>query len=217
MKSLITLLFTLLLLPYGVGVSAQTFTSSPLPDSIFALMQGKSWREGCPVSRDDLRYLRVAHYDADGREQHGELVVNKAIANDVLTILRALHAARYPIERMTLIDHYDGDDERSMSANNSSCFCARAVTNGRTLSRHAYGMAVDINPLYNPYVKKLPSGKQLVAPRGGKSYLDRTKKSPYMIVKGDLCYRLFKKYGFSWGGDWRSCKDYQHFEKNHQP
>ena len=152
------------------------------------------------------------HYNKVGEVKEGELVCHKSIADDLLAIFRELYEAKYPIERMVLIDEYDADDEASMCTNNTSAFNFRYISGTRRLSRHAQGMAIDINPLYNPYVRQR-NGRTLVSPTGAEAYIDRTKDFPYKIVKGDLCYRLFRKYGFTWGGDWKNSKDYQHFEK----
>lgn len=191
---------------------ATFFTCGPLPDSIFALMQGRSYKKGCPVKRTVLRYIRCLHRDGSGHSRVGEMVVNRAIAADVVAIFRQLYHENYPIERMLLIDRYGGDDEQSMRHNNSSAFNYRPVSHTSTVSRHALGMAVDINPLYNPYHKKLKSGKVVTEPATGRPYLDRGAAFPYKIVRGDACHRLFLLHGFTWGGAWRSCKDYQHFE-----
>lgn len=193
-----------------LGVEA-FFRNESIPDSIFVLMQGKSFKSNCTIRRDELRYLTCLHRDADGRSIVGEMIVNKKIAKDVLDIFRELYKASYPIERMRLIDYWDADDESSMRANNSSSFNFRFVSHTNVVSLHGKGMAVDINPLYNPYWKKV-NGKEIVEPSTGKPYLDRRKNFKYKIVKGDLCYRLFKKHGFVWGGDWTKLKDYQHFE-----
>lgn len=131
------------------GVSS-FFSVSKISDSVFERMRGRSYKEGCRVAREDLRYLLCLHKDAQGRSIVGEMVVNRAIANDVLEILRKLYDAHYPIERMRLIDDYGADDERSMAANNSSAFNYRITTGSTKLSAHARGLAVDINPLYNP-------------------------------------------------------------------
>ena len=189
------------------------FSISPIPDDIFKLMQGKTYKANCTVPRSELRYLRCLHIDKDGRSIVGEMVVNKAIAQDVLDIFRQLYEAKYPIERMRLIDYWDADDERAMRANNSSSFNFRFVSHTHTVSKHGKGMAVDINTLYNPYHKRLKNGTEVVEPATGKPYIDRSQHHPYMIKRGDLCYRLFKQKGFRWGGDWKSMKDYQHFEK----
>ena len=176
-------------------------------------MRGKSMPEGCPVVPSELRYVRTLHKDDQGHIRIGEMVCNKAIAADLVEIFRQLYDAGYPIERMVLIDNYDADDERSMQANNSSCFCFRKVAGFQTLSHHALGMAVDINTLHNPYVKRRADGSLFIQPSTAGPYADRSKPSAYKIERGDLCYRLFISHGFSWGGNWKSLKDYQHFEK----
>ena len=194
-------------------IVAQTFVSVPVPDSVFQRMQGRSWPVGCSVNRSDLRYLRLSHYDAAGKVHMGEMVCNKAIAQDLIAIFQELYRQKYPIQQIRLIDDYDADDERSMRANNSSCFCYRQVSGTKKLSKHAMGMAVDINTLYNPYVHKGRDGRQVVEPATAWRYVDRTKSFLYKITRDDLLCRLFRKYGFRWGGDWRTMKDWQHFEK----
>ena len=189
------------------------FTVEPLPDSIFALMRGRTYKHDCTIPRSSLRYILCLHRDDGGRSVVGEMVVNKAIAKDVVEIFRQLYEASYPIERMRLIDYWDADDERAMTANNSSSFNFRFISHTRKVSKHGMGMAIDINPLYNPYTKTLRNGKTIVEPAAGKPYLDRQREYKYKITRGDLCCRLFRKYGFRWGGDWKTMKDYQHFEK----
>ena len=196
----------------GVGASAQDFYQQELTDDIFVRIEGKSFKANCTTPREDLRYIRVLHYNKDREVQEGELICHKDIADDLLAIFQELYKAAYPIERMVLIDEYDADDEASMRANNTSAFNFRPASGMRRLSSHSTGMAIDINPLYNPLVKHR-EGQTRVFPTTAAAYMDRTKYFPYKIEKGDLCYRLFKKYGFSWGGDWKSSKDYQHFEK----
>ena len=192
---------------------SEGFTAQTIPDSIWQHMQGRSYQPNPHIQRADLRYLRVLHYDYDGRTHQGELVCNKRIASKLLTIFRELYEARYPIQRITLSDNYDADDERQMRANNTSCFCYRAVSDTKHLSKHAYGLAIDINPLYNPYVRyRKKDGHRIVEPATGVPYVDRKKDFRYKITTNDLCYRLFIKHGFTWGGAWRSMKDYQHFE-----
>ena len=198
----------LLLFTATIAGAQQDLTAQPLSDSIFAVMQGKSYPEGCSMKRADLRYLQVLHYDAAGRVQRGELVCNKAIAADLLDIFRKLYEAQYPIERMRLIDNYDANDERSMAANNTSCFCYRVVAGSQKLSKHAQGLAIDINPLYNPCVRG-----RIIQPRSGKRWANRARAFTYKIERGDLLWRLFTEHGFTWGGSWRSLKDWQHFER----
>ena len=189
------------------------FSIHAIPDTIFALMQGHSYKRDCTVARSSLRYILCLHRDDGGRSIVGEMVVNKSIAADVVEIFRRLYEAGYPIERMRLIDYWDADDERAMTANNSSSFNFRFISHTKKVSKHGMGMAIDINPLYNPYTKTLRGGKAIVEPSAGRPYLDRNRKFKYKITRGDLCYRLFRKYGFRWGGDWKTMKDYQHFEK----
>jgi len=199
-------------LGHGDGTESG-FSQQQIPDRVFARMQGKSFPVGCKVSRNDLRYLRIKHYDLQGRVHEGEMICNKRIANDLIDIFKELYRQKYPIERMRLIDDYDADDDKSMRANNTSCFCYRRVEGYNKLSNHSMGMAVDINPLYNPLYKRYSNGKELVQPSNAKRYCDRKASFNYKIVKGDLLYRLFVNHGFEWGGDWHSKKDYQHFEK----
>lgn len=190
------------------------FSVSEISDQVMARMEGKSFRKGCTTKREDLRYLTLLHYDQHGKVQRGEMVVNKAIAKDVIEIFEALFEAKYPIEKVRLIDEYDGDDELSMEDNNSSSFNFRVVSGTKTLSKHALGMAVDINTLYNPYVYA-SGGKLIVEPVTARAWSRNRKKSrnPMIMTSDDLCVRLFKQHGFTWGGDWKVRKDYQHFEK----
>ena len=196
----------------GIEGIAQQFYQQEITDSIFARIQGKSFKENCTTLREDLRYLRVLHYNKEGEVLEGELICHKAIAEDLLEIFQELFRAKYPIECMVLIDEYDANDETSMRANNTSAFNFRTISGGRRLSSHSTGMAIDINPLYNPLVR-WRDGHTRVFPADAAPYVDRSKDFPYKIVRGDLCYRLFKKHGFFWGGDWKNSKDYQHFEK----
>ena len=210
-------LVVFLLLMLNVGIlhaqhPACGFSQQEISDSVFSRMYGKSFKAECTTLRSDLRCLRVLHCNVHGETLTGELVCHKDIADDLLYIFRKLYEARYPIERMVSIDEYNADDEASMTDNNTSAFNFRYVSGTRTLSRHSTGMAIDINPRYNPYVR-WRKGKRMVSPDNGKEYADRSKDFPYKIEKGDLCYRLFKERGFTWGGDWKNSKDYQHFEK----
>ena len=124
-----------------------------------------------------------------------------------------LYNEHYPIEKMQLVENYDGDDEASMLDNNTSCFNQRSITAGGRASKHSFGLAVDINPKYNPYYKMRAGGRACVKPESSVDYLNRALEFPYKITKGDACYRLFRQHGFHWGGEWASGKDYQHFER----
>lgn len=171
-------------------------------------MQGRSIGRGCTVTTNQLRLLILPYYDATDSVRVGQMVCNRRVAQELLDIFRELYRNKYRIESIRLVDDFDGDDRRSMEANNTSCFNFRRVAGAKSLSRHAYGMAVDLNPLYNPYVRR---GK--VAPPGAEKYADRSKPFPYKIDPNDLAYKLFTQKGWRWGGSWRTMKDYQHFEK----
>lgn len=187
------------------------FEISDIPDDVFEIMQGKSYADECKVPREDLKYLQISHTDFEGKTQVGEMVVNEVIAEDVLDVFRQLFEAKYPIEKIALIDEYNAVDEISMADNNSSAFCFRYINNTTRFSNHAKGMAVDINPLYNPFVK----GTHF-EPKAAEAYLDRTKDVPYYMDEDDLAVKLFKEKGFTWGGDYKSLKDYQHFEMENE-
>ena len=189
-----------------------TFTSEPVPDDVFARMQGVSFPEGCTISRDDLRYLRLSYHDFGGNTQLGELVCNKKVADDMTEIFRELYKRGYQIEKMKLIDDYGGDDDLSCADNNTSCFNYRTVAGSTNLSKHALGVAIDINPFYNPYVT-YPNGVERISPPGSEPYADRSADFPHKIGPGDDAYELFKSHGFTWGGIWKTLKDYQHFQK----
>ena len=184
------------------------FFSQPVPETVKTRMQGKSLPETARIGFDELRYLTLYHYDFDGHIQQGEMVCNKAIAHDLLCIFRTLFAEAYPINSIRLVDDFDASDEASMQANNSSCFNYRTIAGSWRLSQHAFGMAVDINPLQNPCVK----GSR-IRPSTATDYVDRSKNFPHKIDENDLCKKTFESYGFRWGGRWRSVKDYQHFER----
>lgn len=187
------------------------FYIKPIPNDIFEKMQGKSYKENCTVLREELRYLHILHVGFDNNTHEGELIVNKRIAEDVLDIFKELYKAGYQIEKVRLIDEYNAQDELSMRDNNSSAFNFRYISYSTTLSKHAMGLAVDINTLYNPYIKQV-DGRLNIEPANAVQYVDRNRQFPHKIDHDDLCYKLFTKYGFEWGGDWEDSKDYQHFE-----
>lgn len=188
------------------------FNISEIDAELFSRIKGHSYKEDCTVPLEELRYLTIAHYGADGEVKKGEIICNKAIAEDLLDIFRNLYRVEYPIESVRLIDDFDADDIKSMQANNSSCFNFRKIAGSKKLSKHARGLAIDINPLYNPYVKT-NGGKTIVSPEEGRPYADRKKDFQYKIDENDPCYKEFVAHGFKWGGSWQSLKDYQHFEK----
>ena len=188
------------------------FDSEPISDAIFERMRGKSYKADCTIPRSELRYIKALHITREGVTKRGEMVGHSAIIGDNVTILKQLYKAGYPIERMELVDNYGADDNRSMAANNSSAFNYRTTPGGTRLSAHSRGMAVDINPLYNPYIRRTES-RTIIAPKEGSDFVDRSKKFAYKIERNDICCRLFLERGFEWGGDYKTIQDYQHFEK----
>ena len=190
-----------------------SFYYEPLPEEIINKITGVSYVENENIALDDLRYLHILHYNFDNEVVEGELICNEAIAQDLLEIFYELYLSEYKIEKVRLIDEYNGDDTASMKDNNTSCFNYRVVDGTTKLSKHAYGLAIDINPFYNPYVVFQSDGSTYISPKGSEVYTDRSASFPYKIDENDLCYKLFKEHGFTWGGDWNSCKDYQHFQK----
>ncbi|MBQ9171545.1 M15 family metallopeptidase [Candidatus Saccharibacteria bacterium] len=187
------------------------FYATVITDELFDRIYGKSFKTDCTVSRDELRYLHLLHVDLDGETHEGEMIVNYHIADTVLDIFRELYEAKYPIEKIRLVDEYDADDEASMRDNNSSSFNFRFISHTTRVSKHGLGLAIDINTLYNPYTKVV-DGERIIEPATGEPYLDRDADFPYKIDHDDLAYKLFTEAGFEWGGDWTDRKDYQHFE-----
>lgn len=185
------------------------FTAEPVPPQVEARMRGSSYPDGATISLDELRYLRLSYYDFNGVPQTGEMVCNKAIAQDLLEIFEALFEAKYPIRSIRLVDDFGASDDASMLADNTSCFNYRVVPGQGNLSRHALGMAVDVNPFENPYIDR----QGVIRPPEAARYADRSRDFPHKIDRQDLCCRLFIAHGFNWGGGWMHSKDYQHFQK----
>ena len=165
--------------------------------------------------------LTIIHWGFDDTFHIGKMIVHKKLAQEVVEIFTDLLRAKYPIEKIRLIDEYDADDDKSMEDNNSSALCCRVITGHEKRenprwSKHSYGTAIDINTVQNPYVKLY---KGLVLPPNGKDYVDREKLQKGMIIKDDVCYKAFVSRGWQWGGDWNPDPpsgrvDYQHFDKD---
>ncbi len=200
----------------GEETNDDDFMISVLPGHIADKMNGGSYPEDAAIGLEELRYVQVLHIGFDGRAHRGELVVNQLVAEEILEIFMELYEKKYPIEQIRLIDDYGADDEASMADNNTSGFCWREVAGGGSMSVHAQGLAIDINPLLNPYVKVNRDGSTTVLPPEGKKYLERNGRTPGMIMKGDACHEAFTSRGWEWGGDWTTLKDYQHFYKTSQ-
>lgn len=199
------------------------FTSEPLSDNLKKeLVKRNVWKEGCPISMDRLRLLTMSYIDFEGtKHTDGKMVVLDAVADKTLAVFKDLYEMQFPIERMELISKYDGDDDASLAANNSSAFCYREITGGGPVSLHGLGVAIDINPIQNPYLGfgggfkgTVYSGKTSVFPPKGADYLNRSHIRRGMV---EQVVDIFKKHGFTdWGGDWGDGDqggriDYQYF------
>ena len=184
------------------------FSASPVPAEISERINGKTYKENSEIDLDDLSYLKIRYLDFQHNIADGEMIVHKTLAKEVLEIFEMLFEAEYEIEKIRLCDEYDGDDERSMADNNSSAFNYRNVAGTQELSLHALGRAIDINPLYNPYIVG-----EKISPANAVKYADRSVKFPHRIDHHDLAYKVFASKGWLWGGDWTNSKDYQHFYK----
>ncbi|MBY0109951.1 MAG: M15 family metallopeptidase [Candidatus Babeliaceae bacterium] len=172
-----------------------------------------SWKDNNPIQPKDLRLVTVSYHGFDGKTYQGHLIVHALVAQEVIEIFKEIFDAGYPIEKLKLVDEYFGNDELSAQDNNSYAFCSRSITGtSNKFSKHSYGLAIDINPLYNPYHKDA-----LIIPSNGKKYLDRTIKTPATLYKEHPCCQAFIKRGWTWGGNWGKTKgyyDYHHFEKD---
>jgi D-alanyl-D-alanine carboxypeptidase len=170
-------------------------------------MTGKSWHQGCPVPIQRLRLIQVSYHGFDGEDHTGKVVSHKHAVKALTRALRSMYRKGFKVRKMSLVDRYDGSDRRSMRADNSSAFNCRRVSGTNRWSEHAYGRAIDINPVENPYVASDGS----VSPRRGAPYADRSSHRKGMIHRGGATVRAFARQGWGWGGNWNSSKDYQHF------
>jgi hypothetical protein len=170
-------------------------------------MTGVSWRPGCPVGFGELRLLRVDHWGFDGRPHRGRLVVHRAYAQSMVRGIRRLYRLRFPIHQMRLVDAYGGDDRRSMAADNTSAFNCRFVAGTTRWSEHAYGRALDLNPIENPYV----TASGYVSPPAGAPFARRDRHAEGMVHRRGPVVAAFAAIGWEWGGNWPWPKDYQHF------
>lgn len=184
-------------------------TISRIDGETRAVMKGSSWHKGCPVGFAQLRLIRLMYWGFDREAHHGLLVVHRRWSDDIVTVFRRIYRERFAIRRVRLVDRYGGDDRRSMRADNTSAFNCRYVAGTTTWSQHAYGRAIDVNPVENPFV----DGSH-VSPRKGRRYADRTRERRGMIFERDDVWRGFRRIGWEWGGTWTGAQDYQHFSAN---
>jgi len=182
----------------------------PIPPAMRAQMSGVSWHPGCPIGLSDLRLITLMYRGFDGRDHTGRLIANRDAAAALVAAFRRLYAARFPIRRMEPVDRYGGDDYRSIEADNTSSFNCRNATGSTRWSNHAYGRAIDVNPIENPYV----SGGTTSHP-ASRVYLDRARHLRGTAYQGGALVEAFRSVGWGWGGTWSgSVRDYQHFSVN---
>ncbi len=181
---------------------------SSIPPEYKSLMTKYTWQPGCPVSLEDLAYVKLSYWGFDNKSHIGTLIIHKKLAKEVVNIFHELYNNKYPIERMEPLEAFKGEMKAAMAANNTSGFICQKNEDGSYFS-HSYGNAIDINSLLNPYIK----GHQIF-PANGRAYLNRNKPVPGMIIFGDKTYELFKIKGWDWGGSGTDSQNYQHFEKN---
>ena len=182
----------------------------PIPAAMRAQMTDVSWHAGCPVGLSELRLITLTYRGFDGRDHTGRLIANRTAAATLVDVFRRLYAARFPIRRMEPVDRYGGDDYRSIEADNTSSFNCRNATGSSHWSNHAYGLAIDINPIENPYISGGRSSHAASAP-----YLDRSRHRPGMAYTGGVLVEVFRAAGWGWGGIWAgTVQDTQHFSSN---
>ncbi|MEA1880145.1 MAG: M15 family metallopeptidase [Campylobacterota bacterium] len=210
MFKLLLILFSSLLVFADVSSSITKIT--PLVKK--RMLQGQSWKKGCPVSLEDLRYLHIKHLNFQGKTVLGEMIVHKDVAREVVDLFYELYEMQYPIYKMDLISKYRGNDWQSIESGNTSAFNCRNATGSKKWSKHSYGKAIDINPIENPYIAR----NGYISHKASEKYRKRVHKNrgyadKAVLLKNDKATKIFEKYGWKWGGDWSGVKDYQHFSK----
>jgi len=202
------LLWTIAYADYTADISSIT------PQIKKRMIEGHSWRKGCPVPLKNLRYLQIKHRDFKGNDKMGEIIVHKDVVLEVKKIFGELYEIGYPIRKMRLVSDYKGSDWQSIEADNTSAFNCRKATGSKNWSKHSYGKAIDINPIENPYISR--SGR--ISHKASLKYKKRQHKNASaadkaVLLKNDKATKIFKTYGWAWGGEWSGVKDYQHFSK----
>ncbi len=199
---------------FGIHAEYQSHISTITSEIKTRMVKGKSYRAGCPVGFENLRYVTFMYKNFNRKDKIGELIVHKDIADEVVKIFEALYDADYPINQMRLVSDFGGNDWQSIEADNTSAFNCRNATGSKKWSKHSYGRAIDINPIENPYVFR--SG--YISHKASLSYKNRihvkdTSIDKAVLLPEDEAVKIFKKYGWQWGGEFNGEKDYQHFQK----
>jgi len=204
-----TLFTTSLFAQFNANISEIT------PNIKQRMIQGNSWRKGCPVALKNLRYLQMTHLNFQGQTSMGEMIVHKDVADEVVYIFEELYYMNYAVNKMHLVSYYNGNDWKSIENDNTSAFNCRKATGKKTWSKHSYGKAIDINPIANPYISR----KGHISHKASYKYKKRRHldinnlADRALLLKNDPATQLFKSYGWKWGGEWNSVKDYQHFSR----
>ncbi len=179
------------------------------------MILGNSYKENCPIPLKDLRYLTLDYINFEGNKKVGELIVHKDVSIEIIEIFENLYEIKYPIYKMELVSNFNANDFNSIEANNTSAYNCRNIEGTNKWSRHAFGKAIDINPIQNPYISK----KGNISHKESQIFRNRIRTNPFdfnqraVILKNDEIVKLFKTHGWIWGGDWKTIKDYQHFDK----
>jgi hypothetical protein len=206
---LLLILLIISVLVLACRLNSKKSTIHPISPRVKALMQQHTWKPNCPVAIEDLREVHVSYWGFDNKKHVGLIIVNHELAQEVASIFKQLYKHRFPIERIEIIENYQGNDEDSMLANNSSAFnCRKNDTRPNLFSQHSYGRAFDINPFINPYVSS-----EALIPKQAAKYKNRMINFPGKIDRQSIAYKIFTEYCWDWGGDWNDVQDYHHFEK----
>lgn len=168
-----------------------------------------TWQRNCPVARRELAYVKTSFWGFDERPHTGELLVNRSVARDLVSVFKTLYRSRWPIEEMRVTTKKELDAPPTGDGNNTSAFVCRPARLNDKWSEHAYGLAVDVNPFHNPYV-----GDGMVLPERAIAYRNRDWRRPGMIRPGDVVTEAFTDIGWGWGGSWSSAKDWMHFSNS---
>jgi len=208
------IVFFILSVTLSIFADTQVNISKIISDIKERMIQGNSYKKGCPVPLKDLRYLRLKHLNFKGKAVIGEMIVHKDVSREVVEIFNELYKIGYPIHQMKLVSVYKGSDWQSIEADNTSAFNCRKATGSKNWSKHSYGKAIDINSIENPYISR----KGYISHKASQKYRKRahrynTYEDKAILLKNDKVTKIFKKYGWKWGGEWSGVKDYQHFSK----
>ena len=189
--------------PEGKGFE---YTIGRVPRKV---LERSTWKRGCPVAKSELGYVTASFWGFDRERHTGELIVHRSVARDAVSVFRALYREKWPIEEMRVTSRPELDAPPTGDGNNTSAFVCRPARQSTEWSEHAHGLAIDVNPFHNPYVRD-----GVVLPELAIAYRNREWRRPGMIREGDVVTRAFARIGWGWGGNWSSAKDWMHFSRS---